>query len=294
MIKKIFAITMFSAALIMGAEVKSGTVKMQTRIGETAINNVLDTYFAKTYEIPVKGMGNISLKVNSFGVDIQGKNAVAVGYDMVITSDFLSQISNISHGLIKGEIPYKDAIMVRESDLKDAYVTVMGITNTLDAILSLAGITDNVITSSIKNALSNAKGEIELWRQQYSLLLEGYMKSAASNFDIEIKDVDLSYSVGDVADNVVITLKLDIESEKQHFWVGTVGSDKILYSNKGFRMLSGSYAGMLPLGFCAESPKELTTAYNLTKGCASDLVPYGTFRIKAKHGGIITLKNPTN
>lgn len=313
MIKKIVMTIAISIAIIWAAdydkaEKKSASIKIQTRVGEVAINNVIMSYFAGKHEIPVDGLGNITLVVKSMGIDIQGEDKIAFGYDMTITSDFLSEISNISNGLIKGEIPFKDVIIVRESSLNDAYVTVMSIGKTLDAIFSLAGITNNSITSTIKKFFSNIDGEIELWKQEYGVLLNSYVSKSEQLLDISVKNVEMSYSIGKVEDNVEINIKMDLESEKQYFWIDGEYSDNenmTFNSNKEFwgresKLLYGVKTGHPPIEVfrsieCENIPAGKIFSFNIKDACGDKpqrLISSmkTNFRVQTKHGGILIIR----
>lgn len=277
---------------------------MQTLVGEAAINNVLMAHFAGTHKIPVNGLGNITLTVNNIGIDIQNKDDIVVGYDLVITSDFLSDISKISKGVIKGEIPFKNAITIRESNFKDAYIAVMTFGNILESILSLAGITDNVISNSIKSHFVDINGEIELWRQQYSVLLNNYVNNFGKKLDLSATNVDLSYHVNGNDDNIEINLKMDIESEKQYFRM----EDNKLFSNKKFSILDitlfsyghqlfGSSYQLNLVRECSKLNMESgeNNLIDLTKACWVDSdVNYTrlrmVIRVKTMHGGIVSLE----
>lgn len=313
MIKKIVIMIVISIALIWAAdydkaEKKSASIKIQTRVGEAAINNVIMSYFAGKHEIPVDGMGNITLVVNKLGIDIQGEDKIALGYDMMITSDFLSEISNMSNGLIKGEVPFKDVIMVRESDLNDAYVAVMSIEKTLDIIFALAGIKNNAVTGSIKKFFSNINGEIELWKQEYGALLKKYVNKSEQILDIAVKNVEMSYSVGKIEDNVEINLEMNLESEKQYFWIEGEYSDyenMTFNSNKEFqgresKLSYGVKTGRPPREFfksieCENIPAGKIFSFNIKDACGDKpqrLISSmkTNFRVQTKHGGILVIR----
>lgn len=287
-------------------EKKSASIKMQTRVGEAAINNVIMSFFSGKHVIPVKGLGNIILIVNNLGIDIQGKNKVVFGYNMTITSDFLSDISNKTNGLIEGEVPFKDAIMVRESDVNDAYITVMSIGKTLDLIFSLAGITNNTVVSSIKDFFSNINGEIELWKQKYSSLLNNYIKQSEPVLDISVKNVNLAYSIGEIDDHVEINLEIDLESEKQYFWIEGKYNDydnMTFNSNKEFqgresKLLYGVMIGHPPMEVfssieCENIPIGKIYKFNIKEACGDKPKSISSlrtvFRVQTKHGGILEI-----
>ena len=282
----------------------SSTVKMQTLIGETAINNVLNAYFVGKHEIPVNGLGTVTVTVNNLGIDIQGKDDVVFGYDLTIASDFSSEISNITGGLMKGSIPFKDAFSVQE--VQNAYVTFMSLNKTLDAILVSYGIKSNSVSTAIKKVFETSDGMIELWRQEYSSLISASLKDAASSLDLSLVSRNLTYSVGGIDDYIVIDLELNIKSNQQYFWIegNFINSDKtILASNKEFKVLEITYSAMedFPIGYlssCTIYPKSNVKQIDLYEACSNDMesliaaLKYGNIylhiRLQTKHGGIVS------
>jgi len=282
----------------------SSTVKMQTLIGETAINNVLNAYFVGKHEIPVNGLGTVTVTVNNLGIDIQGKDDVVFGYDLTIASDFSSEISNVTGGLMKGSIPFKDAFSVQE--VQNAYVTFMSLNKTIDAILVSYGIKNNSVSTAIKKVFETSDGMIELWRQEYSSLISASLKDAASSLDLSLVSRNLTYSVGGMADYIVIDLELNIKSNQQYFWIegDFINSDKtFLASNKEFQALDISFSSMdeYLVGYrnsCPDYPKSDAKQIDLTEACSNDVekikgaVAFKSFHIyflvKTKHGGILS------
>lgn len=198
-------------------EKSSHSVKMQTLVGETAINNVLMSYFSGTHEITVEKIGSIVLTVNNLGIDIRGKDDVVFGYDLVLASNFQSELSHIAGGAIRGEMPIRGAISLLE--LKDAFAVVMNLGDVIDKILEQHHVTDFPIVSSLKSFFSPSNGGVELWRQKYSTLLDAYVNKLEKPLDLSVAEKELTFSVGEVEDNVALDLTLLMESEKQHFWI---------------------------------------------------------------------------
>ena len=282
----------------------SSKVKMQTLIGETAINNVLNAYFVGKHEIPVNGLGTVIVTVNNLGIDIQGKDDVVFGYDLTIVSDFSPEISKITGGLIKGSIPFKDAFSVQE--VQKAYVTFMSLNKTLDAILASYGIKSDPVSRAIKKVFETSDGMIELWRQEYSSLISASLKDAVSSLDLSLVSRKLTYSVGGMADYIVIDLELNIKSNQQCFWMegNFINSDKtFLASNNEFKVLKITYSAMedFPIGYlssCTIYPKSNVRQIDLYEACSNDIgsltaaLKYGNihlrFRLQTKHGGIVS------
>mgnify|MGYP003536969781 CR=1 FL=1 len=289
-------------------EIKTATVKMQTLVGETAINNVLMSYFAGKHEIPIKDLGNITLIVNDIGIDIQKKNEMVFGFDMVLTSDFQSEISNITNGLIKGHINIDGAISIQE--LKNAYIFLLDLNEAIETILFKYGISDAEIVLAIKKFFSNVDNKIELWKQEYSTLLNTYANKGAELLDITIVDTPkLILSVGEISDNISVDLELKIQSEKQYFKLdGWINDPDKLYikSNKEFQLLEIKYIIMPDYSLlvleesCANIPLFFLKNVNVYEICSVEAwkiknsIRSRNFIIKIKlrtlHGGIILLK----
>lgn len=288
-------------------EIKTATVKMQTLVGETAINNVLMSYFAGKHEIPIKDLGNITLIVNDIGIDIQKKNEMVFGFDMVLTSDFQSEISNITNGLIKGHINIDGAISIQE--LKNAYIFLLDLNEAIETILFKYGISDTEIVLAIKKFFSNVDNKIELWKQEYSTLLNTYANKGAELLDITIVDTPkLILSVGEISDNISVDLELKIQSEKQYFKLNTANKDLKnlqISSNKEFKLLEINFLLISNLfqtpvtKSCKNKSLEYALKFDFYKACFENdeilqsniLASYSVLqlKIKTKYGGIITI-----
>ena len=310
-------------------ETVTKTVKMQVLVGETAINNILNAYFAGTHEIPVKNMGNIKLIVNYIGIDIQnnnqGKADVVLGYKMTITSDFSSSISKISNGLIKGTLNINGALSTQEvkhaidngvEQTKNAIVILLDLNDAIERILNKYGVTETPVISAVKQFFTktndkitttndNIQKKIELWHQDYSTLLDYYVNKAQTVFDLAILSKSIKTSLEN--DNVVINFEATIQSEKQYFtiegWPNDAENMHIL-SNKEFKILYMEYHIMaytsmvnMPIS-CQNLPTESGLDFNITNLCKwnSNVVqPSLTtdfilrITVQTKHGGIITI-----
>lgn len=220
--KRILWIFLICSHFLFGAdygkpERSSLSVEMRTLVGETAINNVLMSYFSGTHEIVAKNVGTIVLTVNNLGIDIRGKDDVVFGYDLMLASDFQSELSHIAGGAIRGEMPIRGAISLQE--LKNAYVVVMNLNEVMGKILEQFHVTNLPIVSSLKTFFSPSNGVVELWRQKYSTLLDAYVNKLEKPLDLAIAEKELTFSIGEIEDNIAVDLKLQLESERQYFWI---------------------------------------------------------------------------
>lgn len=306
--KRILWIFLICSHFLFGAdygkpERSSLSVEMRTLVGETAINNVLMSYFSGTHEIVVKNVGTIVLTVNNLGIDIRGKDDVVFGYDLLLASDFQSELSHIAGGAIRGEMPIRGAISLQE--LKDAYVVVMNLNEVMGKILEQFHVTNLPIVSSLKTFFSPSNGSVELWRQKYSTLLDVYVNKLEKNLDLSIAGKELAFSIGEIEDNIALDLELQLESERQYFWIEKNDVNKLditVNSNKDFQGLTLFliYNGYAPAGpggaiECSRLPEKVVRTVNLKDVCddfsnipAKELKMF--FSLKAKHGGILQLE----
>ncbi len=299
------------------SRIKSAVVKMQTLVGETAVNNILKAYFAGKHEISVKDMGNITLTLNDekFGIDIQENDDIVFGYDMTITSDFQSSLSNISGGRISGELNIKGAISAKTvkrvadnavEKTKSAIVILLDLNSAIEKMLNKHGIKEVPIMSAIKDFFlkkeAEIDGKIELWRQEYSTLLNVYINKVEAPLDLKILDVNLNLSLNN--DNIVVDFEAEIQSEKQYFWMEGNYKDfanMSLNSNKEFQLIevdlvddihkTGRNPSLFAVVKCSNISKERRNFFNLKEVCGEfpEKVPYlyGFFRVRTKHGGIL-------
>ncbi len=132
------------------------------------------------------------------------------------------------------------------------------------------------------------------------------IKDAASSLDLSLVSRNLTYSVGGMADYIVIDLELNIKSNQQYFWIegDFINSDKtFLASNKEFQALDISFSSMdeYLVGYrnsCPDYPKSDAKQIDLTEACSNDVekikgaVAFKSFHIyflvKTKHGGILS------
>ena len=324
MIKKLLFFVMFFAAVLWAQDddnnlgVKSAVIKLQTQVGETAVNNVLKAYFVGKYVVPVKDKGNINITLNGdkFGIDIQENDDVVFGYDLTITSDFQSSLSQISGGRINGELNINGAISAKTvkrtienavEKTKNAVVVLLDLNSVVEKILNKHGIKEVPIMSAIKDFFvkkeSQIDGKIELWRQDYSTLLNAYVNKVENNFDLRITDMNLGLALEN--DNIVVNFEVVIQSERQRFWFEGEFSDyanMTLKSNKEFQVLEaclvndlhkiGADICALALMKCSNVPEDrkILYNYNIRELCGTPpktAYLYGYFRVKTQHGGIL-------
>lgn len=309
--KRILWIFLICSHFLFGAdygkqERSSLSVEMRTLVGETAINNVLMSYFSGTHEIVVKNVGTIVLTVNNLGIDIRGKDDVVFGYDLLLASDFQSELSHIAGGAIRGEMPIRGAISLQE--LKDAYVVVMNLNEVMEKILEQFHVANLPIVSSLKTFFSPPNGTVELWRQKYSTLLDAYVNKLEKPLDLAIAEKELTFSIGEIEDNIAVDLKLQLESERQYFWIdGLVKNSNVLNicSNKDFKLSKITFQimpnhSLVPIvEKCKGENNEYRQCFNLYDFCKEDLfrmtqsINAGDFAIgvtvKTKQGGIVTV-----
>lgn len=309
--KRILCILLICSHFLFGAdyfkpERISLPIKMQTLVGETAINNVLMSYFSGSHEIAVDNIGNLVLTVNNVGIDIRGKDDVVFGYDLVLAPNFLSELSDIAGGVIRGEMPIRGAVSLQE--LKDAYVVVMDLSEVVGKILEQYHITNSPIVSSLKSFFSPSKGMVELWRQKYSTLLDAYVNKLEKNLDLAIVEKELALSIGEIEDNISLDLKLRLESERQYFWIdGLVKNSDVLNicSNKDFKLLKSTFQimpnhSLAPIvERCKGENNDYQQCFDLRNLCKEDLyrithsINANDFTIgvtvRTKQGGIVTV-----
>lgn len=290
---------------------KAFPIKMQTRVGEAAINNVLMTYFGGSHEILVKDKGSIELIIKNMGIDIQKNKEVVFGYDMTIVYTFMPEKSEIHLGgniSIKGAISLKTVKRTIENavdKVESAVVVLLDLNRTVEVVLNKHGITNVPVMMAIKEFFARKKllidDKIELWHQDYSSLLNAYVNKAETVLDLKITDMNLSLVL--VEDNVVVNYEADIQSEKQYFWIDGKYSDYVnmkIKSNKEFQLINVDVVNDLLYGVshpgysiadCFIISKQKNSFFYLNELCGT--LPktanlYGHFRVKAKHGGILS------
>lgn len=262
---------------------ESGTIKMQTLVGEAAINNVLTAYFAGSHKISIPGHNDVSLVVNKLGVDVQGKNEIVFGYDM-----------EIDNNAIKGAIPIQGAFLIRQTS--NAYVIFMNLGDVIEEVLTDYGISSQSIKSAIKSFFSPFEETmVEIWRQTYGALLDNYFNKLEKNYDLIVtKNPQIDLLIGDEPNSIAVNLEMELESEKQTFIV----KDFKLVSNKKFEIIemvmdafNSSYGSRKCIGGTSNENNQI----DLKKLCPyfydlqQLLTPFVGFKIRTKHGGIITI-----
>lgn len=280
------------------------TFKMQTRIGETAINNILMAYFGGNHEFHVENLGDISLKVNDIGIDIQGENQIAFGYDLILSVNIPSEKLSFSERSLKGAFQVQGAISVQ--DIQNSYVAWMNFGEIVNFILTENQIDSKFIAKTLESFFSTQNGLVELWKQTYSSLLRNSLISAASSFDSELINRKMSYSIGKIDDMISIDLEVELKSKLQYFWTEEDAMQEkfFLISNKNFKVLSISFYAMgdFMIGYrnsCQEYPNMELQKIDVYEACENDIeklkaaLEFGSvtvyIRVKTKHGGILLL-----
>lgn len=326
MIKKLLFFVIFFAAVLWADDnsdpgIKSAVIKLQTQVGETAVNNVLNAYFAGKHVIPVKDKGNITLTLNEnkFGIDIQEKDNVVFGYDLTIATDFqfsLMSGERVNGKLsINGEMDVSGAISAKTvkqtidnivEQSKNVIVVLLDLNSIIEKILNKHGIKEVPVVSAIKDFFLKkemlVEGKMELWRQDYSSLLNDYINKVESNFDLKIIDMDLGLAFE--KDNIVVTFEVEVQSERQRFWFEGEFNDyanMTLNSNKEFQLLEldmvydMAHGETKPKEYSLVNCKETnirTKSVNFNEICGTPRkkVPalMGFFRLRCKYGGIIS------
>lgn len=206
----------------------------------------------------------------------------------------------------RGEMPIRGAISLQE--LKDAYVVVMNLNEVVGKILEQFHVTNLPIVSSLKTFFSPSNGTVELWRQKCSTLLDVYVNKLEKNLDLSIAGKELTFSIGEIEDNIAVDLKLQLESERQCFWIdGLVKNSDVLNicSNKDFKLSKITFQimpnhSLVPIvEKCKGENNEYRQCFNLYDFCKEDLfrmtqsINAGDFAIgvtvKTKQGGIVTV-----
>lgn len=306
--KKILLILFCSLSLLSaedyGESIKiSAPVKMQTLIGEMAVNNILNAYLGGEHKVSVADKGLLSVDIRNIGIDIQGKDSVVFGYDFSVGADFGVISSGAKKVPLQGTVSFRDEISIDE--VQDAYVVTMRLNKTLDSIFALHGIDIQQVSEAIRKVFSVNGNPIELWRQKYSELIRASLQKVESGLDLAVKRRDVKLSIGEVKDHIAIDLELELESEKQYFWIeGSLdGMDLALASNKNFKTLYMDFVSMesFLIGYrntCSVEPTISRAKLNLIAACKNDVEKLKAavrfesvklyFRVKAEHGGILS------
>lgn len=288
--KKIVLLTFIFVSLLFADDYKtpsreSGTIKMQTLVGEAAINNVLTAYFAGSHKISIAGHDEVILVVNKFGIDIQGKNEIVLGFDM-----------KVNDNVIEGAIPIQGTFLVRQT--KNAYVVLMNLGDAIENILTAHGVSTQPVKSAIKSFFSPFEETmVELWRQTYGALLDNYFNKLEKKYDLSVtKDPQIELLIGDEPNSLAVNLEMELESEKQTF----ILKDFKLVSNKEFEIIEINFDGfdIKCLGATSDDYNQVDLKY-----CPCFYNPqkmpsnHPIFKIRTKHGGIISIMkviNPLN
>lgn len=312
---------------------KSETIKMQTTVGEAAVNNILKAYFGGTHEIPVNGMGNITLTIKDMGIDIQNNNDIVFGYDMTITSDFQSTLSQLSGGHIKDNLNINGAISTKTvkrtvdnavEKTKNAIVVLLDLNSAIEKMLNKHGIKEVPVMSAIKDFFvkkeAQVEGKLELWRQEYSTLLNAYVNKLETPLDINITSMKIDLALKN--DCIVIGLEAKVQSEMQYFsFLGWKENPEIFHiiSNKEFKLLKVEFWTMIRhdqpslMYVCRTSnfgkDDEYREDYDIYQYCTDynsatavghmkDFITYNNikmnFTVLTKHGGIVTIGKELN
>ena len=322
MIKKIIMTIAISIATIWAADYEKEQrmtvpVKMETRVGETAINNVLMTYFGGIHKILVKDKGSIELSIKNMGIDIQENKDVVFGYDMTIAYTYMSEKPEIH---LNGEFPLKGAISSKnvketvenaEDKIRNAIVILLDLNKAVGAILDKHGISEAPVMSAIKDFFAKKEflvdGKLELWRQNYGTLLNAYANKTETALDIKILSVKSNLTLDE--DCVIIGFEMNVQSEKQFFQLdGWVDNPEKLHiiSNKDFQLVEIKYTIMPDYSLfvfeesCDDVPLVFLKDVDVYEVCSSgawkikDSIRGRNFVIKIKlrtlYGGIILLE----
>lgn len=328
MIKKIIMTIAISIATIWAADYEKEQrmtvpVKMETRVGETAINNVLMTYFGGIHKILVKDKGSIELSIKNMGIDIQENKDVVFGYDITIVYTYMSEKPEVH---LNGEIPLKGVISSKnvketvenaEDKIRNAIVILLDLNKAVGAILDKHGISEAPVMSAIKDFFAKKEflvdGKLELWRQNYGTLLNAYANKTEAALDIKILSVKSNLTLDE--DCVIVDFESEIQSEKQFFkfdgWVSNPEKLQIV-SNKEFKIIKINYR-LLPnnsmaigsvLRSCKNIPSVSKKDFNLYELCSDEAesikrsIEFHDFSIditvKTQYGGIITIEKMLN
>ena len=324
MIKKVLLTIASTVAVLFASDYekeqsKLVSVKMQTRVGEAAINNILMSYFGGKHDILVKDKGSIGLDIKDIGIDIQENSEIVFGYDMTIAYDFEPDKPNIR---LNGNFPIKGAISTKvvkqaaedvAEKTENAIAVLLDLNRAIEEMLVKHGIDETPIISAIKKFFEKKEkqvdGKIALWRQNCSTLVNAYVDKTENVLDLKILDVKLNLTLND--DSVIIDFEAKVQSEKQFFrlegWVEN--PDKLhIVSNKEFQITKINYR-LWPnrsmvigsvLRSCKNIPLEIKKDFDLYEICEEEptSIKYSIeqrdfsmdITVKTKHGGIITIE----
>ena len=223
---------------------KNGLVRIQSDIGEAAINKALMYKLAKSYDVNIPNLGPMKITVNKIGVDIQGKDMVVLGYDLKFDVDISSVLPEAIRQPLVGEINYVDQITVR-ADVSEL-VTTVNFDKTIDALV--ASLNLGFLETPIKNQLKNIFKPVDICSQKYGEMLTSYVKNAANGkleqFDMYMKNFNYKVIVGEKDNYVSIYLYAFIASKNQTFSF----DGATLSSNKEFSIEKITYVPYIPFG----------------------------------------------
>ena len=239
---------------------------------------------------------------------------------MTITSDFQSTLSQLSGGHIKDNLNINGAISTKTvkrtvdnavEKTKNAIVVLLDLNSAIEKMLNKHGIKEVPVMSAIKDFFvkkeAQVEGKLELWRQEYSTLLNAYVNKLETPLDINITSMKIDLALKN--DCIIIGLEAKVQSEKQYFTIEGWPNDAYnmhIVSNKEFKILNMSYHVLAyhsmvnPEIRCQDLPSESNTDFNITNICdwnskwvqssltGKDCILRIT--VQTKHGGVITIE----
>lgn len=289
-------------------------VKVQTNIGEAAINKILNHKLAKSYDVVIPNFGPLKITINNIGIDVQGKDKVVFGYEFQLDYNFVSGLpKELAGKVFLGEKRFSDEITVKTDALK--IKTIINFDNTIDAVLDQYDF--GPLKAPIKNEFKKIFAPVDISVQKYSTIMKTFLKEASTEklekFDMYVKSYYVDVAVGDVVDNVSVYFVANIASKNQTFSF----EKGVLSSNKEFNIRKIRFKGSFPYNYKKNcdihlqdnnvendssvtdvSVREMITQYNLREACKSDRFGYlrgdATVTLQTKLGGLFTLSIELN
>ena len=287
-------------------------VKVQSNIGEAAINKILNHKLAKSYDVVIPNFGPLKITINNIGIDVQGKDKVVFGYEFQLDYNFVSGLpKELAGKVFLGEKRFSDEITVKTDALK--IKTIINFDNTIDAVLDQYDF--GPLKTPIKNEFKKIFAPVDICVQEYSTIMKAYLERVSTEklekFDMYVKSYYVNVAVGDVVDNISVSFVANIASNNQTFSFdfknGIISSNKefsinfinflksapvdqwVCYSHLDDNNVENAYPVGIPL---SDVPvRKMIKQYNLREACKYDY--FGNKKFEYYGGGVVTISLQT-